>query len=96
MITLNPDQAAKIHEKILEHNTLITEYKEFIAMYQTTSEKKYLQEAIELYISKIMDTDKALLQNKYKYNFLETTEPDTIKLVQEKYNIYDLELIKNE
>ena len=48
-----------------------------------------MKDAVNLYISKIEKLNSELINLKYKYNYIEDN-----KFYQEKYNIYDLEIIR--
>lgn len=92
-ITHNDEYKDILNLKNIEHNNLVNEYKEFINIYKNSSDIKYLREAVNLYISKIIDLDKNIIETKYKHLSVYNCE-NINKLVQEKYNIKDLELIK--
>tara|TARA_Y100000816_G_scaffold69547_1_gene46503 strand:- start:3005 stop:3799 length:795 start_codon:yes stop_codon:yes gene_type:complete len=93
-ITSNPDTTELLNQKILEIDSLINEFKEFIKLFKKTEETSYLKDALFLYTSKIKSLDEYITTLKYKYNSIESD--DTYKyLIQNKYNIKNLELIKN-
>ena len=92
-ITFNPDTEELLNQKILEIDSLINEFKEFIKLFKETEETSYLKDALFLYTSKIKSLDEYITTLKYKYNSIESD--DTYKyLIQNKYNIKNLELIK--
>ena len=92
-ITSNTDNNILLNEKISEHNSLVDEYKEFIKIYKNTKDISYIKEAVNLYINKLNNLDKLLLNIKYKHNNVEIQENCKF-LIQNKYNIKDLEVIK--
>ena len=92
-ITSNPDSEELLNQKIIEIDSLINDFKEFIKLFKETEETNYLKDAMFLYTSKIKSLDEYITTLKYKYNSIETDE--TYKyLIQNKYNIKNLELIK--
>lgn len=91
-IVNNEERENAINEKLVEHYNLVNSYKEFIQLFKTSGEKKYLTDAIQLYISKIMDLNKSILELKYKTNSVEVKDEENI-LIQRKYNISDMEII---
>jgi hypothetical protein len=92
-ITNNTENQILLDEKIYEHNSLVSDYKQFIKLYKDTDETAYLKDAIFLYTSKLKQLDELILTLKYKYNKLEIDEDDKF-LFQYKYTLKDLELIK--
>ena len=92
-IAYNTETQNLIDEKILEHTTIVDDYKQFIKLYKDTNENKYLKDAVNLYISKLKDLNEFILNTKYKYNNIEFNDDYKI-LIQNKYNLTDLELIK--
>ena len=92
-ITTNPDTEELLNQKIIEIDSLVNDFKEFIKLFKETEETSYLKDALFLYTSKIKLLDEYITTLKYKYNSIETD--DTYKyLIQNKYNIKNLELIK--
>lgn len=92
-ITTNPDTEELLNQKILEIDSLVNELKEFIKLFKETEETSYLKDALFLYTSKIKSLDEYITTLKYKYNSIESDE--TYKyLIQNKYNIKNLELIR--
>tara|TARA_B100001175_G_scaffold257907_1_gene226346 strand:- start:1184 stop:1978 length:795 start_codon:yes stop_codon:yes gene_type:complete len=92
-ITNNTETQILIDEKINEHNSIVSDYKQFIKLYKDTDETAYLKDAVFLYTSKLKQLDELILTLKYKYNKLEFDEDDKF-LFQYKYTLKDLELIK--
>lgn len=92
-VTDNKEIEALLNNKLEEHNNLVNDYKGFIDLYANSSDEQYLKEAVNMYISKIKDLDKNILNLSYKYNRVEQLDDVNI-LIQKKYDINDLELIK--
>lgn len=101
-LTNNKEINDLLNAKLLEYNESIINYKEFINLYYTTNENKYLKEAIEFYKITIKPLVENIRQLKYKNNYIETIKnndndeiyEEQIMLFQEKYNKKDLEFIK--
>lgn len=100
-IVNNKENNKVLNEKLLEHSNLVNEYKEYLELFKKTGDRNFIKEAVGLYISKIKDLDRNIMNLKYKHNFVEEIEEveeiennNIIRLVQEKYNLKDLELIK--
>lgn len=92
-ITNNPDTQELLNQKIIDINSLVNDFKEFIKLFKETEETSYLKDALFLYTSKIKSLDEYITTLKYKYNSIESD--DTYKyLIQNKYNIKNFELIK--
>jgi hypothetical protein len=92
-ITSNPDTEEHLNQKIIEIDSLVNEFKQFIKLFKETEETSYLKDALFLYTSKIKSLDEYITTLKYKYNSVESD--DTYKyLIQNKYNIKNLELIR--
>ena len=92
-ITNNEDMEKLLNQKFIEIDTLINEFKEFIKLFKDTEETRYLKDALFLYTSKIKSLEEYITTLKYKYNSIESD--DTHKyLIQNKFNIKNLELIK--
>ena len=92
-ITGNLDSEELLNQKIIEVDLLVNEFKEFINLFKETQETIYLKDAIFLYTNKIKTLHEYINNIKYKYNSIEFDE--TYKyLIQNKYNIKNLELIK--
>lgn len=90
----NKEKLSTINSKIIEKNNYINNINENIKLYNTTNLNTYLKEALQIYVSYIIDIDKELLNLKYNNNFIEKDEEDSInKLCQIKYDINDLEII---
>lgn len=92
-ITSNPDTEELLNQKLIEHNDNINEFKEFIKLYNDTQEISYIKDAIFLYTSKLKKLDEDILHLKYKKNSINQDE-EYKYLIQQKYNIQDLEVIK--
>ena len=90
-IVNNEENNKLINEKNIELNNIKNDYIELIKLYKNNGEIKYLKDAINLYITKIEQMNNDLIKLKYKYNYIEDN-----KFYQEKYNIYDLEIVKND
>tara|TARA_B100000927_G_scaffold226673_1_gene186378 strand:+ start:16913 stop:17707 length:795 start_codon:yes stop_codon:yes gene_type:complete len=92
-IVSNPDNEELLNQKIIEIDSLVNNFKEYIKLFKETEETSYLKDAIFLYTSKIKSLNEYISTLKYKYNSIESDE--TYKyLIQNKYNIKNLELIK--
>lgn len=94
-ITDNLEEKSFIEKNIEEHNSIINEFNEFINLYYSTKENKYLKDSLMLYTSKIVKLNNDLINLKYKYNIIES-DNFMNKFIQEKYTIKDLEIIKFE
>tara|TARA_X000000368_G_scaffold154033_1_gene121392 strand:- start:2932 stop:3726 length:795 start_codon:yes stop_codon:yes gene_type:complete len=92
-ITNNTDINDLIDEKVSEQNLLINDYKELMNLYKETNESKYLKDALFLYTSKLKQLDEHINTLKYKHYTVELNEENKY-LIQNKYNINNLELIK--
>ena len=92
-ITNNTDINDLIDQKVSEQNLLIDDYKELMNLYKETNESKYLKDALFLYTSKLKQLDEHINTLKYKHYTIETNEENKY-LIQNKYNINNLELIK--
>ena len=74
----NKEKLSTINSKLLEKNNYINNINENIKLYNTTNLNTYLNEALQIYISYIIDIDKELLNLKYNNNFIEKDEEDDI------------------
>tara|TARA_B100000780_G_scaffold234760_1_gene175207 strand:- start:1979 stop:2773 length:795 start_codon:yes stop_codon:yes gene_type:complete len=92
-ITNNPEMEELLNQKLLEQNTLINDFKDYMKLYKETEETTYLKDALFLYTSKLKQLDEHITTLKYKYNGVESDEENNY-LIQYKYNIKSLELIK--
>ncbi len=92
-IISNPDTEELLNQKIIEIDSLVNDFKEFIKLFKETRETGYLKDAQFLYTSKIKSLDEYITTLKYKYNSIETNNTNKY-LIQNKYNIKNLELIK--
>lgn len=90
-ITNNEEKNQLLNEKTQEFYTLIAQYKEFIELFKNSEDKKYLKDAVDLYINKIININKNLLELKYKINFIENHEEEHF-LIQKKFNKDDFDL----
>jgi len=88
----NEEMRKLLADKQIEQYTLINEYKEYMDLFNTTTEINYLKDAVALYVTKIKELDKGIMELKYEHNHIEQAE-DTIQLIQQKYNLKDLEII---
>ena len=90
-ITDNKEKKGLLNEKMQEFYNLIIQYKELIKLFKDSEDRKYLKDAMELYIEKIMDLSKKQMELKYKINLIETHEEKNY-LVQKKYNIDEFDI----
>lgn len=90
-ITENSEKNKLLNEKNEEYFNLISQYKELIVLFKESEDKKYLKDAIDLYIDKIIVLNKKILETKYKINIIENYN-ETNYLIQKKYlnNEYDI------
>ena len=90
-ITENSEKNKLLNEKNEEFFNLISQYKELIVLFKESEDKKYLKDAIDLYIDKIIVLNKKILETKYKINIIENYN-ETNYLIQKKYlnNEYDI------
>ena len=96
-ITYNEEDRNAIKIRLLEHHTLILEFKTVLTLYKKTSENKYLKECTEMYLEKIKTLDESILEMKYSTNYIDySDEFKTHSLIQKKYSIENMEIIKNE
>lgn len=101
-IVNNDERNNLLNEKMIEYYENITNYKETYKLYKDTGQDKYLKEAIELYVLNIKPLDNVIRDLKYRHNsveFIKQNDNDSIYeelkfLIQQKYNIEDLEIIK--
>ena len=92
-ITDNKEMNNLIDEKNVENEKFKNEYSNYIDLFKTTNEIRYLKDAVSIYVSKIKNLDKEIIELKYKYNSIETDDNGKY-LIQDKYNLYDLEIEK--
>lgn len=92
-IVSNPDTQELLNQKLVENNDIINEFKEFIKIYNTTQEISYVKDALFLYNSKLKKLNEDILHLKYKNNSINEDE-EYKYLIQQKYNIQYLEVIK--
>lgn len=91
-IVNDEDKNNLIQSKLLEQHNYINEYKEFMKIFRESKEKKYLNDAINVYKTKIEEVNKILMELKYKVNNIEIDE-DISTLIQKKYYTNDLEIL---
>lgn len=92
-ITDNKEIEALLNNKLEEHTNFVNDYKGFIDLYAKSNDEQYIKEAVTIYVSKIKDLDKNILDLSYKYNKIEQLDDENL-LIQKKYDLSDLELIK--
>tara|TARA_B100000902_G_scaffold96841_1_gene99488 strand:- start:1713 stop:2474 length:762 start_codon:yes stop_codon:yes gene_type:complete len=90
-ITNNAEKNQLLNGKLEEFYNVVSQYKEFIQLFKDIKDKKYLKDAIQLYIEKIIDLNKKLMELKYKINLVETDE-DTYILFQKKYDLHEFNI----
>lgn len=92
-IVNDEDKNNLIQSKLLEQHNYINEYKEFMKIFRESKEKKYLNDAINVYNTKIKEVNKTLIELKYKVNNIEIDEDNISTLIQKKYYTNDLEIL---
>jgi hypothetical protein len=92
-VTSNLEIEELLNQKLVEQNALINDFKHFMKLYKETQETRYLKDALFLYTSKLKQLDEHITSLKYKYNSIESDEENNY-LIQCKYNLKSLELIK--
>ena len=70
-ITNNKDNNELINNLLIEKHDLVNTLKEYIGLFKTSGELRYLKDAHELYLSKIKTTTKNIRESLYKYNNVE-------------------------
>lgn len=90
-ITENSEKNQLINDKTNELYSNILQYKEFIQLFKDSEDNKYLKDAINIYIEKIMDLNKKIMELKYKINLIETHE-EKYFLYQKKYDFDEFDL----
>ena len=97
-ITNNKDNAELINNLLIEKHDLVNTLKEYIGLYKTSGELRYLKDAHELYLSKLKTTVKNIRESLYKYNDvelqIENKEVENI-LYQSKYTQDSFEFFDN-
>lgn len=87
-----------LKEKNIEYNNSINQYNDYINLYNSSNDKKYMKDAIEIYVTNIKRLDNDIMNIKYKHNYIEEGDDyefsGDIKLVQKKYDLIDFEIIK--
>lgn len=86
------DKNNLIQSKLLEQHNYIEEYKEFMKIFRESNENRYLNDAVNVYKTKIIEVNKTLMELKYKVNSVEIDE-EISTLIQKKYNQNDLEIL---
>ena len=86
------DKNNLIQSKLLEQHNYIEEYKEFLKIFRESQENRYLNDAVNVYKTKIVEVNKILMELKYKVNSVEMDEEITT-LIQKKYYPNDLEIL---
>lgn len=86
------DKNNLIQSKSLEQHNYIEEYKEFMKIFRESQEHRYLNDAVNVYKTKIVEVNKLLMELKYKVNTVEIDEEITT-LIQKKYYPNDLEIL---
>lgn len=97
----NIDKKNLLNTKTLENIDNINNYKEFINLYKETDDKKYLNDAIDLYNNNIKLLDKDIRELKYNINTIEIKNNDDANilydtlyvLIQKEFDLKDLEII---
>ena len=80
----------------MQHN-YINEFKDILNLYYSTRENKYLKNALNYYITNLINIDEKILNSQYKYNAIEKDLDNNINyLIQEKYLQSDIELLVND
>lgn len=90
-ITENSEKNQLLNDKTDELYNNISQYKEFIQLFKDSEDNKYLKDAINIYIEKIMVLNKKIMELKYKINLVETHEEKHF-LYQKKYDLDELDL----
>jgi hypothetical protein len=90
-ITENSEKNQLINDKTTELYTNIEQYKEFIQLFKDSEDNKYLKDAINVYIEKIMILNKKIMELKYKINLVETHE-EKYFLYQKKYDLDEFDI----
>lgn len=92
-ITNNSKTKELLNEKNIEYINSINKYKELINLYYTTNDNIYLKDAIYHYNNNLKILTEFLLKLKYLHNNIEYDEENKY-LIQKKYNLTNLEVIK--
>ena len=66
------DKNNLIQSKSLEQHNYIEEYKEFMKIFRESQEHRYLNDAVNVYKTKIVEVNKLLMELKYKVNTVES------------------------
>lgn len=90
-ITENKEKNQLLDEKINELHGFIRQYKEYIQLFKDSEDRKFLKDAINIYIEKIMELNTKIMELKYKINLVETHEEKYV-LYQKKYNLDEFDL----
>tara|TARA_Y100000389_G_scaffold192514_1_gene220056 strand:+ start:1633 stop:2484 length:852 start_codon:yes stop_codon:yes gene_type:complete len=100
LVVNNVDKKNLLNDKTLERIDTINNYKEYINLYNETDNKKYLNDAIELY-NNIKTLDKDIRELKYNINNITIKNNDDSSiiydtlyiLIQKEFDLKDLEII---
>jgi hypothetical protein len=96
-ITYNEEERDMIKNRLGDHHVLVNEFKSVLELYKKTSENKYLKECMEIYLERIKTLDKSMLEMKYSTNAIEYNDDLKIsRLIQRRYSIENMEIIKHE
>lgn len=90
-ITENKEKNQLLNEKMNELYTIIGQYKEYIQLFKDSEDRKFLKDAINIYIEKIIKLNTKIMELKYKINLVETHEEKNF-LYQKKYNLDEFDL----
>ena len=93
----NDNTNSAIQDLLLQQHNYVNEFKEILDLYYTTRENKYLKNALNYYITNIINIDEKILNNQYKYNAIEKDLDNNMNyLIQNKYLQTDIELLVND
>lgn len=93
----NDNANSAIQDLLLQQHNYVNEFKEILDLYYTTRENKYLKNALNYYITNIINIDEKILNNQYKYNAIEKDLDNNMNyLIQNKYLQTDIELLVND
>lgn len=92
-IIYNQSSLELLEKKMNEYREIINQILEFFKIYYTTNDKEYLHSSLELYVNKIPELNNTILNLKYKHNNIEQIDDNIYKIIQDKYNLNDLEII---
>lgn len=92
-IVNNSENIPELESKVAEYIQLLNQINEYTKIYETTDDKEYLRNTAELYIEKLIPLNENILKLKYKHNNVEKDDDNIFTIIQDKYNINDLEII---